>query len=216
MCIRADRFASIELRRHTKDLARIVAAVLRTGRWEDLPIKTQRQLSEAAAAAMDAADLADAAEFVNKQVFDAQNGRIEDLKTSPNLREFQYQIQNHFDTAQVPQRGFVYVAWSAKPEIFMYVGKARKVGRLNPVVHGKLSHSVAHVTTLSLIFPSQSRDVVLSGLEASVIRVIEHATGNLPELNDRRERVPPCNPTMRLSRLAKFLTDVAQSVDAVG
>lgn len=87
MCIRADCFASKELRRHTKDLARIVATVLRTGRWEDLPIKTQRQLSEAADASMEAADLADAAEFVNKQVFEAQNRRIEDLKISTNLRE---------------------------------------------------------------------------------------------------------------------------------
>lgn len=98
----------------------------------------------------------------------------------------------------------------------MYVGKAGKVERLNLAAHGKLSNSAAHVTTLSLIFPNQSRDIVLSDLEASVIRVIEHATGNLPKLNDRRERVPPCDPTKRLSRLAKFLTNVARSVDAVG
>lgn len=216
MCILADRSASLELRRHTKDLAKLVAVVLSTGRWEDLPIKTQRHLSEAAEAARTAADLADAAEFINNRVFEAQNGRIEDLKISTDLREVQEQIRNLFDIGQVPPRGFVYVAWSAKPELFMYVGKAGNIDRLNLAAHGKLAHSAAHVTTLSLIFPNQSRKDFLSGLEASVIRVIEHATGNLPELNDRDEKVPPGEPTNRLSRLAEFLSDVARSVNAYG
>jgi hypothetical protein len=216
MCISAHRSASQELRRNTKDIARLVATVLRTGRWEDLPIKMQRRLSEVADAARGVAGLADAAEFINNKVFESQNSRVEDLKISTDLREVQEQIRNLFDDGQVPKRGFIYVAWSARPELFMYVGKAGNVERLNLAAHGKLAHSAAHVTTLSLIFPSQSREDVLSGLEASVIRVVEHTTGRWPELNSRGERVPLGEPTKQLTRLAKFLTGVAKSVDVLG
>jgi hypothetical protein len=214
MCIHADRSASADLHRHTKDLATLVATVLRTVRWEDLPIKTQRHLSETAEAAKSAAILADAAECINTRVFDAPNGKIADLKISTELREVQEQIWNLFETGEVPRRGFVYVAWSAKPERFLYVGKAGNVERLNLAAHGKLAHAAAHVTTLSLLFPNQSRDEVLSGVEASVIRLVEHATGQWPELNDRGESVPSGQPSQRLSRLAQFLATVGRSVAA--
>jgi hypothetical protein len=215
MCNSADRSAWQDLHRYTKDIAREVAKVLSTGRWGDLPSKTQRFLSKVADDARGAADLGNAAELINNKVFKSQNSRVKDLKISTDLREVQEQIRNLFDTAKVPKRGFIYVAWKAKPELFMYVGKAGNVERLNLAAHGKLAHAAAHVTTISLIFPSQSRKDVLSGLEASVIRVIEHTTGQWPELNSRGERVPPGEPTMQLTRLAKFLRGVAKSVDAL-
>lgn len=214
MRISANRSASQELRRHTKDIAKLVAEVLHTGCWEDISIETQQNLNKAAVAARDAADLADATEFINNKVFESLNAHVEDLKVSGDFRETQEQIRSLFDTSQVPKRGFIYIAWSARPERFMYVGKAGNVERLNLAAHGKLANSAAHVTTLSLIFPSQSREDVLSGLEASVIRVVEHSTGQMPELNSRGERVPPGEPAMQLRRLAKFLTGVAKSVNA--
>lgn len=213
LCIAADRQATANLKRHTKRLAVLVANVLKTGHWTELPVKTDRNLREAAEAAVDAAELADAANFVSDKLLRATNGRIVDLKMDIHLRTIQQQIYQLFETGKAPSRGFVYVAWSVRPERFMYVGKARQINRLNLVSHGKLSHAAAHVTTLSLLFPTQSLDETLLALEASVVRLVQHSTGTLPELNDRREEVPVGTPSQALKQLAGFLSRVAKSID---
>jgi hypothetical protein len=215
MCVAADREAKRQLARHTKDLAALVAAVLRSKRWGDLSLKTQRLLEETAEAACNAAELADAAEFTNDRLLAATNGRVVDLTLKQDLRAMQEQIYSLFESREAPHRGFVYVAWSARPECFMYVGKAKQVDRLNLAVHGKLSHAAAHCTKLSLLFPTQSLEKVLFGLEASVCKLVEHCSGDRPELNDRKEIVPTGRASAELTALSTFLTGVAKQVHIV-
>lgn len=92
MCVSADKEAKRQLARHTGDLAVLVAAVLRSRRWMDLPLKTRRRLDETGQAACDAADLADAAEYTNDRLLDAANGLVVDLTLKRDLRAMQDQI----------------------------------------------------------------------------------------------------------------------------
>ena len=214
ICISADKEAKRQLARHTGDLAVLVAAVLRSRRWMDLSLKTRRRLDETGQAACDAADLADAAEYTNDRLLDARYGLVVDLTLKRDLRAMQDQIYVLFESKKAPERGFVYVAWSGRPERFMYVGKASQVERLRLSAHGKLAHAAAQCTRLSLLFPTQSLDSVLSGLEASICKLVEHWCNKRPELNDRIELVPPGRASSDLADLAIFLGRVAKRVDA--
>lgn len=212
MCASADRVARVRLRRHTRDLALLVAAALKTGKWADLPIKTQLHIGDAANAALDAADLADAADFVNAKVLTADHGKVCDIKSHSDFHVIQGRILELFEAKEVPPRGFVYVVWSARPEDFYYVGRARGSGRLGLSAHGKLAHATAKASTVSLLFPTQSRAEIIESLEACVIRLIEEATGRLPRLNSRRERLPLGDSLRELERLGTFLTKVAKRI----
>lgn len=212
MCSAADRDARKLLKRHLHDLSLLVAAALKTGKWADLPVKTQLLIDTAADEAVEAADIADAADFVNSKVLSAGNGRVVDLKTSADFAAVQDRIAELFETKQVPIRGFVYVAWSGRPEEFVYVGRAKDSKRLSLAAHGKLAHATATASTVSLLFPTQSREEIIRDLEACVIRLVEHATGRLPRLNMRRERQPVGDSLRELERLGTFLTGVAKRV----
>ncbi len=212
MCIAADRDARNLLRRHVHDLSLLVAAALKTGKWADLPVKSQLLIHETADQAVDAADLADAADFVSTKVLSADNGKVVDLKSNGDFRTVQDRILDLFETKQVPARGFVYVAWSARPEEFLYVGRAKDSGRLTLAAHGKLAHATASASTVSLVFPTQSRDETIRSLEACIIRLVEHATGELPKLNARRERLPMGNSLQQLEQLGGFLANIAKRI----
>lgn len=212
MCAAADRDARRDLDRHIRHLSQLVASALKTSRWTDLPIKTQRQISDAAEAGLDAAELADAADFINTRVLAAGNGRVVDLRSDGDFHRLQDRILDLFESKQAPARGFVYVAWSARPERFVYVGKAASSNRLALAGHGKLAHAAATVSTVSLLFPAQSRKETLQSLEASVIRVIEAELRELPELNSRRERLPLGNSLRELEALGAFLEGIARQI----
>jgi hypothetical protein len=212
MCVSGDREAAKELVHHTKSIARLVAAVLKVGKLAALPIKTQEILTKASEDAREAARIGDAAEYVYTRLL-ADRASVVDIKMRLDLRQVQDQIYALFDEKEAPARGFVYVAWSGHPERFMYVGKAANASRLNLTQHGLLANAAAHATTLSLLFPSQSRKQILLDLEASVIALIESWTGGLPELNHKRETVPICSPSKELSLLAAFFNSVAADLD---
>ncbi len=212
VCTAAGREAKRSLGRHTKDLAKLIAAVLTNQRWEYISAQTERHLKRATDSALEAAELADAVDYVNEKLLKAPNGRVVDLKMRRDLRALQQQIRDLFETKEAPARGFVYVAWSARPERVMYVGKAGNVDRLNLAAHGKLAHAAAHVTTLSLLFPSQSRDEILLGLEASVIRLIKFWLGESPELNEMLEVIPDGMASETLRLLAQFLGERADEM----
>jgi hypothetical protein len=216
MCATADRDARRDLARHVRDLSKVVAAALKTSRWADLPIKTDQLISNTADAALSAAELADAADFINAKLLDAGNGRVIDLRANGNFKRLQGSILDLFDAGHAPDRGFVYVAWSARPERFVYVGMAASSNRLTLSAHGKLAHALATVSTVSLLFPTQSRKETLQYLEASVTRVIEAACGALPENNSRRETVPVGESQRELDQLATFLTRVGRKVSPYG
>lgn len=208
----ARKRSSAELARHTRNLARLLASALKDGTWADPSARAKQDLLSAADAARVAAYYLDAASFIATKVFSPGYAKIVDIRLKYDLVEAQSQILEMFASAQAPRRGFVYVSWSRRPEEFYYVGKARAVERLNLSAHGKLANTVGRATTLSLIFPSRSTDETLSGVEASVMALIESHTGRLPELNARAEQVPDHEGTNELATLRQFLIDVAKSL----
>lgn len=160
------------------------------------------------------AEVLDAVEYIYTYLLSAPNGRVYDLKISGRgLREIQKEISYLFQSKQAPVRGFVYVAWRDRPESYKYVGKASTVDRLGLRAHGKLANAVATATNLSLLFPAWSGEDILLGVEASIIRLIEHQTGSLPELNVRPERVPFGSAREELGRFADFFSRLGDSLN---
>lgn len=201
-----------ELARHTTKLARLVASVLKDGRWADPSASAAGELQEAAEDAREAALYLDAASFIDEKIFSAEHSKIINIPLKKSLADAQNQIVEMFESGKAPRRGFVYVAWSRRPETFFYVGKASAVDRLTLTAHGKLANTVGRATTLSLIFPSRSVEDTLFSVEGSVMALIQHHTGEMPELNERAERVPDHEGTNELVELQNFLGKVAKSL----
>lgn len=211
---RAERESRSELQKHVRTLAGLIAKVLKDQTWNDLTARTDKQLIEAADKAQDLARILDASGYLFDKVFHAGQGLIVDLRLKQDLHEVQEQIQEMFASKEAPPRGFVYVAWTASPEEYWYVGKANTVDRLNLAAHGKLARATApgHATKLSLIFPSQSREDMLLGVEASVLALIEDYTGQLPRLNERRGKIVQNSGANELRMLSNFLGSIADDI----
>ena len=201
-----------DLQRQIRSLARLTADTLKDDVWRDVSAKTDKAFLDAAAEARRLARILDATGYLDEKVIRSENSLVVDLRLKMDLRSVQDQIVQMFDTNEVPRRGFVYIAWSAKPEEYWYVGKASSAERLNLASHGKLARATAHATQLALIFPSQSRGEILSGVEAAILAVIESHTGKPPELNDRRERVVENKGTEELRLLSGFLGSIADDL----
>lgn len=212
MSDRADASGRAAFDKRSRELAKLIAAVLRDGKWGDLSAKTERALQEAMEATKDAATVLDAAETVHVKVLTAKNSSVHDLRLKGDLRADQDQIVEFF-ASMANERGCVYVAWCMRPERFLYVGKAGSAQRLkNLAGHGKLANAMANATQLSLIFPSQSTEKVLLEVEASVVALVKHSTGSLPENNEMEEGVPICEAGKELNRLAGFLRKLGHDI----
>jgi len=212
MCTAADSRGTRELNRNMKELSKLLSLVLHEGKWERLPIKTQGHIEDAAGFVLASAELSDAAEYVNEKVLRPNNGKVVDVKIGSDIRRAQAQIDALFESGEAPKRGFVYVAWSARPERFLYVGKAKSSSRLNLAAHGKLSNAIAHASTLSLVFPSRSSDEILRSLEASIILLARFTAPDGLEFNERYELVPLGTATEGIQALASFLQGVAENI----
>lgn len=212
LCAKTDRFAMRALSKETRDIANLASAILREEKWANVPIRTSNRIGALIQSAQDAADEADACDYLFEKVLEASNGVVCDVRMPANLRDLQDEIYDLFDRGDAPRRGFVYVAWRSKPEEYWYVGKASAVGRLNLAAHGKLAHASAYATTLSLLFPTQSREEILRGVEASLLRVITACTGSLPEHNVKRESVPAGQASRDLGALADFFRNLGDDI----
>ena len=211
---RAHTGAKRELATHTRDIARLIHDVIERGKSYEISVRTKDHLTDTILDAKFAAEILDASECVNDCVLRAKNGLICDLRLGGrSLDQIQDDIHGEFLSGAAPNRGFVYVAWTANPTLYTYVGKASNAGRLNLASHGKLAHAAAYTSTISLLFPSQSREDTLLNVEASIIRLIEHQTGELPELNVKPEQVPEGSASRDLQGLATFLDVVADAVE---
>lgn len=201
-----------DLQRQIRSLARLAAGALQNDAWRNVSARTDKALLDAAAEARKLARILDATGYLEDKVIRSETSLIVDVRLKSDLKSVQEQIEHMFGTKEAPDRGFVYIAWCARPEEYWYIGKAKNDGRLNLASHGKLAHATAHATQLSLIFPSQSREEILAGVEAAVLAVIESHTGNLPKLNDRRERVIENNGAKELRLLSNFLGSIADDL----
>lgn len=214
MCSFADRESQRTQKSKTRELAKLISAVLKTESWPDLAIKHQRALDDYASDAMYAAKTSDAAQFIYERVLESSNGKVIDLPMKKDLKALQESIFNLFEEDRSLQRGFVYVAWSAKPEKFWYVGKANDAKRLRLSQHGNLARASANATQLSLLYPSKSIEQNLFALEASVIWLIGNRTGKIPELNTKDGQNFPAGTSRKtLRELSGFLKSVANRLE---
>lgn|GEM_PF-4899490 len=214
MCDRAEAQSSAELGRAIDRLSKLLASILRDERWDALTNADQRALAEAVTAAREAAMTEDAAIYVGEKLLNAANGTVRDIRLiRGDLDAAQQEIYEAFESGDVSKRGLVYVAWCKKPERFFYVGKANSVDRLKLAAHGNLVEARREATLLSILFPMQSKEDILLGLEASVIELVRFCTGEMPALNKKREKVPPGSGRQKLSFLADFLSAVGNDLD---
>ena len=143
---KADVASLKALNRQTKTLAALVAQVLREETWAAVNSRTDKALKDAALEARVWARIRDATGYLEDKVFEPRTGRIEELRLRGDLRFVQDEILQRFKSEEWPTRGFVYIAWSQRPEVYYYVGKARSVDRLNLAAHGKLANATAYAT----------------------------------------------------------------------
>jgi hypothetical protein len=190
----------------------LVADVLKNDAWRNLSAKTNKELDNAAEEARRLGRILDATGYLDDKVLRPENALVIDVRLKSDLKAVQDQIEHMFETNEAPNRGFVYIAWCAKPEDYWYVGKAKNDERLNLASNGKLARATADATQLSLLFPSQSKPDILAGVEAAMIAVIESRTGGLPKLNAKRERVVENRGTEELRSLSGFLWSISDDL----
>ncbi|MFZ5698676.1 MAG: hypothetical protein ACOY9J_08210 [Pseudomonadota bacterium] len=133
--------------------------------------------------------ISDSASFISDKILDSDRAKVADLTLGPDRsREtLKAKISEFLQEVNVNDRGFVYVAWKARPEEFHYVGKAGSSARMNLDAHGKLLEALKSASTLSFIFPAMSKANTISNLEAAMMHLIEFKTGSLPSENDKKE-----------------------------
>lgn len=212
---RLDKDCRCDLRRQIRTLARLTRDALKDDSWRDVSARTDRDIRDAALEARRLARILDATSYLDNKVIRAKFSTILDVRLKSDLGSVQEQIHEMFETHKAPDRGFVYIAWSARPEEYWYVGKANTSSRLNLVAHGKLARATAEATQLSLVFPAQSREDILDGVEAALLALIEAYIGKPPQLNDRRETVRESKGTDELRLLANFLGSIADDLHYV-
>lgn len=133
----------------------------------------------------------DAIGIVREKVIKAANGKIKDIVIPSRLRGDYLKTEEYVSNVikELPERGFIYLAWNQRPRMFLYLGKASSSRRVeNFDGHGKLSTALMKASTLTLLFPNQSTPTSVAILEAAMLAVLG-ATDNYPELNEKPERL---------------------------
>lgn len=138
--------------------------------------------------------VSDSASFILEMILDSNRAKFVDInllglnRSRENLKSVIVEtLEEHNKT----DRGFVYFAWRSKPEAYYYVGKAGSGARVNLDSHGKLLEALKQekASRLSFIFPAKSTNNNISSLEAALIHLVEFRTGDIPEENDRKEKL---------------------------
>jgi hypothetical protein len=157
----------------------------------------------------------DAATYLRETVLAATHGRVVDIPVDQDFGKLQDSIFEVVDGDKSLQRGFVYVAWARRPEQFYYVGKAPSgVDRLNLRSHGTLARatSAGYATVLSLIYPSQSRPEIVANVEAATMMIIRADTDELPQFNEKQERVPASVGSNHIDSVARALSAIVNAM----
>jgi len=191
-------------------------AAVRTAEGADLSSKLDNSLHNIMQALKETADYLDAAAHIEELVFNSTNGCIYDIptKTKRPYEAYQDDIRAEFESGNISFRPYVYVLWRAKsPSQFLYIGKATDEGRLLGSNHVKLAASLPLSTTISLVFPHQSKPENISNLEASLIRLVEFETGKIPVNNAKRENLDGHDASNRLEALADLFQHLGEKLD---
>jgi hypothetical protein len=194
-------------------LARELAAVMtiQDFRFE----RSDSQFEERMKLARTAALAHDAAVYVREVVIEERDSKVVAVSLVRDAEATQSRIIRALQSSKTAKRGFVYVAWSQRPETFFYVGKARNAGRLNLSSHGKLTHAVVgldRATQLLILFPADDCEESLTDLESSMIMIAEWRTGAPPKYNKRLGLVPSGPALECLEEIGELLSDRGQKL----
>ena len=108
-----------------------------------------------------------------------------------------------------PKRGYVYVAWTARPEEYWYVGRASREDRIRRHrQHGNLSLALRDASLFSIIFPA--REVRLDDLEAALLRLLRHTDGAPVHNGSFLPKAPRRARREHLERISLVLTTLAR------
>jgi hypothetical protein len=201
---RGDEEGDAQLTLATERLGDFLAGMLQGNAFAPFHDRDMQLLDGVIEEARDAAKVLDATDIIRKNILHGR-GQIVDVPMHHDLREAQARIQAAFEDGRLPERGFVYVAWRARPERFIYIGKAASVRRLHLPAHGKLAHATASASTLSLLFPPRSEPRVIDIIETSAMALVDRYSVRGLELNDTLGRLRGGAGQVRLNRIVNFL-----------
>jgi len=183
----AEKYARGLLRDSVRDLTDLIAETLEDPATA-LDFETENL---AIGKILMALNVLDAVTVLRDDFLDNDAATLDSVRVRRNLNAMQSALRDGFASGDLEDRGCVYVAWSGRPKVFLYVGKAIAAStRLELSSHGKLANALASATWLSLLYPAKKSEQAVLELEASIIEAHWGAFGKLPELNQRRGNVP--------------------------
>jgi hypothetical protein len=157
----------------------------------------------------DCAQLLDCGEVIACEVLqDAEIAESEVPRSAANhggaLGDFIHEMLGD----DAPQKAFVYVAWSARPEAYWYVGQASNESRIRKIrQHGNLSLALRDATLFTLIYP-RSRQC-LDDVESALLRALKHV-GRFPPHNGSLPRPPHASRREKLRHMSRMLNRFGQ------
>ncbi|MCL2101648.1 MAG: hypothetical protein FWH22_08045 [Fibromonadales bacterium] len=196
-----------------KEIAKIVKHSISNGEYGNFCPKTEKKLLEALETCQDYKNNCDAVYNIEKYVLDAKNGSII-TKKCPKYGDFRKEMEKHL--ADLPNRGFVYIAWRQIPSQVHYIGMTRsssgnRILDLSKNVH--LSRAIEkRATQFTIIFPDNSDNI--RNVEGSFIRIMKIFGYDI--LNLKPEYFYPWEGGFSdLSKLEKFFIEMRNKVSKV-
>lgn len=195
-------------------MGNLISEFLQQGEWDAVSDRFRNRLDKVTDEVKLLSLPIDAAEYLNSKVISASNRFYVEIDSTKNdFDSWRDLIRDSYATGEIPDRGFVYVAWRKRPETYYYVGLASSDTRIDLTGHGKLTAALHQATCLSLIFPGQSTHETLAGVESALLSLIEIKMGEMPTLNVKRESVRPHIGSTDLSVLAGMLRRIAKTLE---
>jgi len=201
----------LEFIRARKKIAKIVGDSISSGKYGNFNLQTEKELTKALEICRDYEMDSDAVANLEKDVFEAKNSSI-NTYDCPKWKDFKKEISECLD--ELPERGFVYIAWRASPLDVYYVGKTDVAGGERIL---KLSSNVSlslaierGATSLTIVFPDKSN--FIRSTEGSFIRMIRKLGKGNSMLNRNEESFYPWDG--EILELKKFFDKMSKKVGA--
>lgn len=118
------------------------------------------------------------------------------------------QIAQLFATKALPNKGFVYVLWTASPEEYGYIGSAGSLSECTFSPKSPAGKALADAETLSLLVPARGGKKQLKELRSSLIHLSRCKLDVDPTHNDEVDAEMPDSPAWQpIRQLSDLLED---------
>jgi hypothetical protein len=193
-----------------RKIAKITEDSISSRKYGKFHPQTENELTEALEICKDYEMDCDAVLNLEKYVFKAKQSKIITYDC-PKWEKFPEKIGRYLDN--LPERGFVYIAWRTNPLSVYYVGKTEAYGGeriLKLSKHVSLSVAIERGSTLfTIIFPDKNDNI--GSVEGSFIRMIKKLGKGDDMLNKKDEPFDPWDGG-ELSELEKFFEKMTNKV----